>query len=357
MAAEPGTVPSDERIAARRRSYRGISFGTTMICTGIILLLNTQGVVGWVVWLDLIRLWPVFLISIGMRLLFVGTRAHPLGLIGPLIVVLAASWAVMVNLDEGGPRAAGLDGLPALDLACPATTEGRPSRLTARFAGGDLLMRAATAPGPEAPSGFSGSFRYEGDEPAVRCSPSGNLWIGYEGRRRHFHVVSPFGRWGNRWDATFATAAPVDMDLDLAASTADIDLGVLDLHDLDLEAAVASLTLRLGAPRGRVAIKIDGAMTSLRIMVPEGTCYRVDRDRAFNVIEADDAGGRVRGSRRVVSESCRTSDSPSYDITYDLPFSIVDIETGGMETAAGTAVPGGRLIARRAPGGPSSPGR
>ncbi len=327
MPSEPRTDTAEDRLSARRRAYRGISLGTTFICTGVILLLNTYGLVSWGVWLDLIRLWPVFLIGIGLRLLLVPTRLHPLALLGPVIVISAATWAVMVNYDTGGPADDVWGDRPAVDLTCAAPSPGDAVRLDARFAGGDLLIRAEPPAGPEPAPGFAGAFRYEGDEPEIRCGSTGNLSIEYEDRRRRFHIVSPFGRWGNRWDASLVTSSPVDVGLDLAASTAELDLAAMNLRSLHLEAAVTSLTLRLGEPRGRVVMNVDGAMTSLTLVMPKGTCYRVNRDRALNLIGADDARGRVRGARRVVSKDCMAEDGPSYDITYDLPFSIVEIET------------------------------
>ncbi|MFN2224851.1 MAG: LiaI-LiaF-like domain-containing protein, partial [Anaerolineae bacterium] len=40
-----------------------------LIAIGIILLLNTMGILEWSVWWRLIRLWPVLLIAAGLELL------------------------------------------------------------------------------------------------------------------------------------------------------------------------------------------------------------------------------------------------------------------------------------------------
>lgn len=334
MTAQDTEAAGRARLASRRRLYKGISFGTTLICTGVVLLLNTQGAVGWGVWLDLIRLWPVFLISIGLRLMFVGTRAHAMSLAGPLLVVLAAAWAVSHQIDHDGRASSGMHGARRIDVACPAPPEGEIGRVRMTFAGGDMLMLAGESPAGEGKDGGpGGAIRYDGDVPEMVCRDSA-LRMGYAGRERRFHVFSPFGRWGNRWDARLTAAGPIAMDVDLAAAIAELDLRAIDVDRIDLRAAVSGIVMRLGPPRRRVPVTIDGAMTTVRIVVPEGTCYRIVRDRALNILHADGASGRIRGSRRITASACPSAagraegpgDPPAYDISFDLPFSRVTVE-------------------------------
>ena len=55
------------------RSRNSLFAGFTIII-GILLLFNTTGVLGWDIWQYVLDLWPLILISIGLDLVFRGTK-------------------------------------------------------------------------------------------------------------------------------------------------------------------------------------------------------------------------------------------------------------------------------------------
>ena len=50
--------------------YMKIFSALDLITVGIVLLLNTTGVVSWKIWIELLRFWPLFLVSAGIGILF-----------------------------------------------------------------------------------------------------------------------------------------------------------------------------------------------------------------------------------------------------------------------------------------------
>jgi len=60
--------------------------GSTLLLIGIILLANTLNMLEWSVWLNIIKLWPLLIVSLGLSLIF---RGKGLSFTGPLIVFLA----------------------------------------------------------------------------------------------------------------------------------------------------------------------------------------------------------------------------------------------------------------------------
>lgn len=72
------------------KNKRDIVFALFLIFIGGIFLLNTTGVVGWGIWQNILRFWPVFLILGGVKLIF---EKSPLAeiIIGILALILFAS--------------------------------------------------------------------------------------------------------------------------------------------------------------------------------------------------------------------------------------------------------------------------
>jgi len=58
----------------------------------VFLLLNTTGVLPWSFWLDAIALWPLLIMSAGIRIAFEKSRARWLVLLGPVIILGGLAW-------------------------------------------------------------------------------------------------------------------------------------------------------------------------------------------------------------------------------------------------------------------------
>ena len=50
-------------------SKRNYSWAVFLVLVGILLLLNTTGVVGWGIWQYIARFWPVFIVLIGIKII------------------------------------------------------------------------------------------------------------------------------------------------------------------------------------------------------------------------------------------------------------------------------------------------
>ena len=89
--------------------------GTVLI--GVVLLGCTLGYVGWSMWLTLMGLWPVLLVSAGVKLLGKGLGQSWIALIAPVLIWAAVFYAA--GTAWGG--AFGLAPLPDLGIQAPIT--------------------------------------------------------------------------------------------------------------------------------------------------------------------------------------------------------------------------------------------
>jgi len=308
MAEQPH-VWTDRR---RNETYKRISSGVFLLCVGGVLLLNTLEVLDWGVWFELVRLWPLLLISLGIRLVFANTPVHFLSVLGPGLVAFGFFATAGAHQDRADPWDGGFDADGTVAMSCPAGSRAMPVRLDLRFASGSMRL-TGTAPREEAMSGLKGSVRYTGEAPRFQCDDDGALRLGDRRAGGTIHVILPFRGGRAQWDATLAASAPVELRAGVAAASAEIDLRQFRLKDVGLEARAADVLLRLPAPAGRVRLRADGAVSRLRILLPENACYEIERDRRATLIDADDAGGG------------RCEDL--YDIWVDLPLSAVSVKT------------------------------
>lgn len=329
-------------LRARRRTYKGISFGTTLICAGTILLFNTTGQLGWGVWWGLLKLWPVLLISLGIRLIFCYTWAHVLCLIGPLLVVMSTIW-VATTYNEAAERPAGdMTSAATVDLDCPAPAGASSQRVDIDFAAGDLTIVSEagapspaapgeTGPLPAAPPGLRGTLRYLGREPRRSCGSGGNLRLSLTPYIDGFFIITPWQDRFRSWEARLSSGVPVDVDIDMAAASADLDLRSFVLKDLSMDMAASSVEMRLGPPAGRIGVRIQGAAASLEVTLPEGTCFTVSRERILNTLDIEPSAAGLDRGRRVTADACETAgpDGPRYEFRFEMPVSTITMRTEG----------------------------
>ena len=80
-----------------KRKFAGrLTFGVLLIGMGVTFFLNSAGVVGWGVWGELWKYWPILLIIAGINVIFEKSPAWPAAYISPLLVV-AVFWFVVTG--------------------------------------------------------------------------------------------------------------------------------------------------------------------------------------------------------------------------------------------------------------------
>jgi len=327
VEVRPGVDP----LRQRKLLYRGISRGVFFICIGAVLLLNTSGWLGWGVWGELLRFWPVLLISLGIRLIFSGTPLHVLSLMGPALVIATTGWVAATWNERSESDWSRFDASGTKAIECPPEAGSGPATLDIEFGAGRLDLAGESLP-PAAASapraGFRGSLRHAGDDPHVECR-GGDVTLRRRSTSGRIRLFVPFDDDGARWEARLASDGPVRLRMDLAASRANLDLRRIRLAGAEIDAAAADLSLRLGVPQGRVSVRLDGAASDVHILAPAGVCVEVSGEWVLNLIEIEGERGWRRRALPAESSACAKSgpDGPRYEIHYHLPVSSLSVDT------------------------------
>ncbi|MEJ2211506.1 MAG: DUF5668 domain-containing protein [Anaerolineae bacterium] len=261
-----------------------------LIAIGVILLLNTLGVLEWAVWWRLIRLWPVLLIAAGLDLLL-GRRSAWGSLLAAVLVLAVIGGAVWLSVD-GSLEAQGLETRQvrqALDGATQAEVLIDPGV-------GVLRLEAL----PEAADLIQGTIRLTADEEIAEEATTSGQRIRYELDSLKESWTVPLGGWNSQriWDLGLTPGAALDLEAHLGAGEAVLDLSGLDLSDLQVNVGVGRVEITLPA-EGQFEALVEEGVGQLVILVPRGMELHIEGD--LGLVVRDVPAGYEQGDDTITS--------------------------------------------------------
>jgi hypothetical protein len=252
--------------ALQRRSIVGPVF---LIGLGVVFLLANYGYLALNVWELVFRLWPILLIAIGLDIV-IGRKSFLLSLVG-LVIALAllagALWLFGVRVESGQVLnseqiSQSLDGASA-------------ARLTIAPAVGSLRLTSMSSP-----DGLvSGTVRRVGNETITsNYDVSGGTAVyTVRGTGGVFLSIPAGGSNQWNWDLALTPEVPIDLNSNLGAGEALIDLTGLDIQALNVNLGLGQTTVVL-PDQGQFEGKVDGAIGQTVIRIPQGMAVRIQAD-------------------------------------------------------------------------------
>jgi hypothetical protein len=293
-----------ERRAAARpgADWARAAEGLQLVGFAVFLLLNTTGALPWSFWIDAIALWPVLVMSAGVKIAFEKSRAPWLLLLGPALVLGSLAWLASGQRPEGpvGPW-------EEASLERPEGT--RQVALEARLAGTRLRVVAAD----DLPADRLVVGRSVGRSESTRFDAharDGVAEVRLDGGRKNV-VFLPRPR--QRWDLRVPAGLPLRLDVKGAGVGGDFDLTAGSLDGLRSQGVFIGVGARLPAPRRDTDVRMAGVFNSLTLTVPEGTPVRVEgAGLPFNAVDRGVPG---------------TDGRPGYNVRLEGIFSAVEVRT------------------------------
>jgi hypothetical protein len=293
-------TPRQRPLADWARAAEGIQLAGV----AVFLLLNTTGALPWGFWIDAVALWPILIMSAGVKIAFEKTRVPWLLLLSPVLVLGSMAWVA------SGARA---------DVAAGPWTEDsvpRPegvSRLTvdAHLSGTRLAARADSIDPSSLLETRWTSRDGRGGAPRTEVSVKDGLATAtLRGGWRRGPVILPGQR--QRWELRLPRELPVDLAVHGAMVRSKLDLSRGDPRKLTFRGAFLASGLELPAPAEATTIRLNGVFNLLEVSVPEGTPVRVGgAGLPFNLV-----------TRRLEGAPGR----PGYQIRVDGIFTIVTLK-------------------------------
>lgn len=114
-----------------------------------------------------------------------------------------------------------------------------------------------------------------------------------------------------------------DINFDVGAASADIDLSKFKIKEANFDMGAASMELRLGNPLEKTKVSIDAGASSLSIYIPEGAASEIKVDASLS-------SKNFVGFEKINSELYRTANFKDADnklyITIDSGVSSIDVK-------------------------------
>ena len=316
-----------------------------LIAAGVFLLLGELNVATNLHWGDLLRLWPLYLIFLGLNLLVL-QAPRPLGTVLSAFVALAAVGVAAFVL---------LVGLPG-SIGGASNPEGWQSEAIS-FSAGDVTSAVVdVAIGPPGADVYAledsndliaGTVSYRDDLRFDHESEDGRATIRLA-REDDSPLVWLPGPWrddedgAGRWDLGLNPDVPLSLSLMAAAGTSELDLRQLTLDDLSLEVAAGDVTLFLPdgdyeaeiatsagatavtlAGAGEQQIEVNVAAGSVEMQLPAGMEARVEVNEAIGNFDNEREDLQRVGTSNVW-------ETPNYDESADRVTIIVDVAVGSV---------------------------
>ncbi len=253
---------------------RGFVEGIILIALGLVLLANTTGYLGWEIWLEVSRAWPVILVVIGILVLL--RRRVPGVLIFLLVALIGINamrfplsiagglpwdWHVRPFRDGRYPLESGTAHLeqalePGIDAA----------DISVDLGAGNIEIRGG------ATGLIEGDLDYIGEAPKLQYRRSGSraavsVGGGLSGRRS--------GDAPPRWLLKFNDSIPVSLSIDAGAGRADLDFSTVKLTGLDMDMGAGQFRVTFGDHGIRTDVSIDTGASDITLVVPASAGVRV----------------------------------------------------------------------------------
>lgn len=257
-----------------------------LIVAGVILLMNSVGILPWSIWGALSRLWPLILIAIGLDLI-IGRRRPALSVILTLLVVLAGAGAILyTGFSTRGELVSTEVNLPLGDV--------RSAQVEIEFGTGELMLDGTA----DSPSLITGSIDYYSNRPGpvtevttnddeaevdIRIPDEGSFFFGWTGDEGQ-----------PKWDLHLNPDVPLSIKANVGTGNSALDLSSLQLTNLELDLGAGNSTISFPQPTGSMEATIDGGVGNIVLRIPEGVEARVSVDQGVGNVTADDRFSRDR---------------------------------------------------------------
>jgi len=238
-----------------------------LICLGIIVLLVNLGLLESTIWWTLLRLWPVILIALGIDLL-IGRRSRLGALLAFLLILglfAGMFWLVWSGALEGGV------GRPRQEISYPLDDVDE-ANVTMETAVGELRVSSLGPGSDNLMEGLVGT--QDVDLEREHSTVGSRATIRLVGSRSTGFPA--FGDSSQEWRLMLNPDVAIDLEAQLGVGQTILELGDLDVTDLEVAMAVGQTRVTL--PRNDLEGEIECAIGQVDISVPQDVGARISFD-------------------------------------------------------------------------------
>ncbi len=265
------------------RGHSGVVvWGSFLLVLGTVLILQTTGVLPWILWGTLWRFWPAVLIVAGITLLM---RRSNFWLV-TLVSLAVVGGSLGIAIWQHGPLVE-----PNVTTVFVAVPRGDETRAEVVIDFDAVAVDIGSLPAASADLAEIESDEVNG-QPRLRLDTAdlsgGITELRLSTAEINFSGIDwPQTSGWSRWRVDLARDIPLVLEVNLAAGDIDLDLSRLDVERLTLDISAGSLDVILPAGAGNTEVVIDAAAANVVITVPNGVAARITADATVGVADID----------------------------------------------------------------------
>jgi hypothetical protein len=301
-----GSDDSGTEHSRPQADWRRVADGVFLAGLGVFFLLATSRGLPEGFWIEAAKLWPVLLVSFGIRIVFEKTRFAYGMVLGPAVVLGTLFWLAWGDRPQLPPpgewQALSVDRPEGLDRA----------RVQLHLGGASVDLDARPLPPTLLAEG-----RVAARDNTTRLhltDEEGEATLRLGERRQGILLI---GLRHETWELGVTDQIPLSLDLSGAGVSANVDLRRGHAADSRVRGAFNTVTLHLPRTAEQVTIQLKGAFNSFDVIVPEGT-----------PVSYEGPGFPIGWINEGPAADSLSEDEPGYRVILDGAFTFLDIDEG-----------------------------
>ena len=245
----------------------GIAWPILLIGAGTFLLLNYFGPQAWISWTQVIQLWPIILIAVGIDIMFKGESGWNI-LLGVVLTVLLVGGAIWFASSEY-KVAADYSDIHETYSSSEVTSSGIDLSLGL----GELILSDTSSPGVLIEGKITpGDFKKNIDDKGINIS-----------YQLENNVPSIYPN-TSRWELGLADDLKLDLSVNNGVGEVFLALENLELKNFDANQSVGRLIIRL-PEKSSAEILIKQAVGTIQVVIPENVKVIVDAQNGLSKVD------------------------------------------------------------------------
>lgn len=236
-------------------------WGVLFILAGALLLLNNLDRLDWWIWADIVHLWPLLLIAIGIEKIFTRTKAEAVAYLSSVALAGIVLWVAFGGIGSSTAHGAAAQAEAGADVGA----------LVVRIDMQNHDLRLAGSPQNLYRARYGN--RYSAPEVDYTVDgATGRLTVSDRDRLRWFRIGD---RLSDALDVDLTDNKPVRLTCDGKEADMRLDCRDLKLEELTVSSDGGRVRIMMGDASGQTKISLRGADADYRLMLPPGCGLRV----------------------------------------------------------------------------------
>ncbi len=245
-------------------------WGIFFILAGLLLILSNFRYLDWWVWEEILSLWPLLLIAIGVEKIFSNSKVQFIAYLSPVILAIIVLWVAFSGFPDSNLKRSGDAYRYNLEM------DPQYKSLTIDFAMDDADLSIRNTSTDDL---IRCRFGSQGGNPETEMSESGGeVSLNFEEGNNHggwININHGRRRSSNRWTASVNNTVPLTLKCSGDNSDMRIDCRELKLQELSVDSDDGDISISIGTLEQIVKVSLEGESADYSMFVPAGAGIRV----------------------------------------------------------------------------------